>query len=138
MLTADGTPVVGMTVRHDRLDNFWFTLLHELVHVQKHLHKNADSFIDDLDFEDSTDPREIEADRGARDALIPASSRFKQSRAFRQKTPSAIRELASELQVHPAIIAGRIRHDMRNYRMLNQLVGTRQVRSVFEGVSWPT
>jgi HTH-type transcriptional regulator/antitoxin HigA len=137
MLTADRTPVVGMTVRHDRLDNFWFTLLHELVHVQKHLSENADSFIDDLDFEDSRDPRETEADRGARDALIPPSCRFKQTRAFRQKTPQAIRELASQLQVHPAIIAGRIRHDVRNFRMLGQLVGCKQVRSVFEGVPWP-
>ena len=27
---ADGTPVIGLTLRYDRLDNFWFCLLHEL------------------------------------------------------------------------------------------------------------
>ena len=27
---------VGITVRYDRIDNFWFTLLHELAHVFLH------------------------------------------------------------------------------------------------------
>ena len=27
------TPVIGMTLRHDRIDNFWFVLRHELEHV---------------------------------------------------------------------------------------------------------
>lgn len=29
----DHTPIVALTFRHDRLDNFWFALMHELVHV---------------------------------------------------------------------------------------------------------
>src|SRR5690606_3956826 len=37
LLTEAGTPVVALTVRYDRLDNFWFTLLHECAHVVKHL-----------------------------------------------------------------------------------------------------
>ncbi len=34
---GDGTPVVGLTLRYDRLDNFWFCLLHELAHVGRHM-----------------------------------------------------------------------------------------------------
>jgi hypothetical protein len=34
---TDRTPVVGLTLRYDRLDNFWFCLLHELAHVGRHL-----------------------------------------------------------------------------------------------------
>ena len=30
---GDGTPVIGLTLRYDRIDNFWFCLLHELAHV---------------------------------------------------------------------------------------------------------
>lgn len=30
---ADGTPVIGLTLRYDRVDNFWFCLLHELAHA---------------------------------------------------------------------------------------------------------
>jgi hypothetical protein len=32
-IATDGTPVIGLTLRYDRLDNFWFCLLHELAHV---------------------------------------------------------------------------------------------------------
>ena len=32
-----GEPVVALTLRHDRLDNFWFTLCHELAHLVLHL-----------------------------------------------------------------------------------------------------
>src|SRR5690606_23476413 len=37
MLAEDGAPVVALTLRYDRLDNFWFTLLHECAHVVRHL-----------------------------------------------------------------------------------------------------
>ena len=30
MLAENGNPVIGLTLRHDRLDNFWFVLFHEL------------------------------------------------------------------------------------------------------------
>jgi hypothetical protein len=33
----EGRPIVAFTLRHDRLDSFWFALLHELAHVAKHL-----------------------------------------------------------------------------------------------------
>jgi len=33
MRLDDGAPVIGLSVRYDRLDNFWFCLLHELAHV---------------------------------------------------------------------------------------------------------
>jgi len=34
---ADSTPVIGLTLRYDRLDNFWFCLLHELAHIGRHM-----------------------------------------------------------------------------------------------------
>ena len=50
ILLSDGSPVIGMTLRYDRLDNFWFVLFHELIHVMKHLHKgDIESIFDDLD-----------------------------------------------------------------------------------------
>ena len=33
----DGRPVIGLTLRYDRIDNFWFSLMHELAHVSLHL-----------------------------------------------------------------------------------------------------
>ena len=39
-LLPAGRPVIGLTLRYDRLDNFWFVLFHELAHVVKHLRKD--------------------------------------------------------------------------------------------------
>jgi HTH-type transcriptional regulator/antitoxin HigA len=44
----DGQPIIGLSLRYDRLDNFWFTLLHEVAHIWKHVH-NEETFLDDLD-----------------------------------------------------------------------------------------
>jgi HTH-type transcriptional regulator/antitoxin HigA len=37
LVAAEGRPVVALTLRHDRIDNFWFTLLRELANVGLHL-----------------------------------------------------------------------------------------------------
>jgi HTH-type transcriptional regulator/antitoxin HigA len=136
MLAADGRPVIGMTLRHDRLDNFWFTLLHELAHVMRHLHEAGDSFVDDLDLQETDDPREIEADETAQGALIPSVANWGASRARQERSTEAIQEFAAKWRIHPAIVAGRIRHDFGKYQILNQLVGTRAVRRLFTEVRW--
>ena len=69
-LDQDGVPVIGLTLRFDRVDHFWFTLLHELAHVAKHLSNPGDAFLDRLEDSDATEALEIEANRIARDALI--------------------------------------------------------------------
>ena len=45
----DSNPVIGLTLRYDRIDNFWYTLLHELAHVGLHLGSCSDEtgFVDD-------------------------------------------------------------------------------------------
>ena len=48
------TPVIGLTLRYDRLDNFRFCLLHELGHVAKHLSASDRIIIDDLDLRRDT------------------------------------------------------------------------------------
>ena len=73
---GDGRPVIGLTLRYDRIDNFWFCLLHELAHVGRHLDRNqGDTFIDDQTLRRiegaRVDSREIQADEWAEEALIP-------------------------------------------------------------------
>ena len=68
---SDGRPVIGLTLRYDRIDNFWFSLMHELAHVGLHLDNGEnEAFIDDLNLS-GTDPLEADADQHAQDALIP-------------------------------------------------------------------
>lgn len=121
-LDNDGTPIIGMTLRHDRLDNFWFTLLHECAHVILHLHSPGDTFIDDTEKSFDVDEHEIEANRFARDCLIPQEV-WRNSDANRLKTPESILELAEALKISPAIVAGRIRKETGNYKLFSSLVG---------------
>ena len=51
-------------------------------------------------------------------------------RRFPLKT-MAVLDLAQALHVHPAIVAGRVRYERRNYRLLSQFVGTGVVRQQF-------
>ena len=132
---GDGRPVVALTLRYDRLDNFWFCLLHELAHVGRHLNDGDDRvFVDDLSLrrlEDGRqDPREREADAWAEEALIPNAA-WAASDVPDRPTPMTVLDLAQTLRVHPAIVAGRVRHETGNYRLLSQLVGTGEVRRQF-------
>ena len=132
---GDGRPVVALTLRHDRLDNFWFCLLHELAHVGRHLNAGDDQvFVDDFSLrrldDGRQDPREREADEWAEEALIPRSA-WDESDVLTRPTPMAVLSLAQALRVHPAIVAGRVRHDTGNYRLLSQFVGTGEVRRQF-------
>ena len=136
---GDGRPVIGLTLRYDRIDSFWFCLLHELAHVGRHMdHDSGDAFVDDLSLStvatDREDPRETEADEWAADALIPRHI-WDTSPARENPTPLTVMSLAHALHVHPAIIAGRVRHERHNYRLLSQFVGTGQVRRQFRAVS---
>jgi HTH-type transcriptional regulator/antitoxin HigA len=135
MLSSDGRPVIGLTIRHDRIDNFWFNLMHELVHIWKHIKSSDEAFIDDLDSAPGKDPREREADLLAGGILIPRNI-WKRSDAYRQRTPDSIQELALKLKIHPAIIAGRIRYDAKNYYILSQMVGKGKVRKLFPDIEW--
>lgn len=129
-------PVIGLTIRHDRLDNFWYCLMHELAHVARHLKVVGEGFYDDLDAEDVEDQREREADDMAREALVPRLM-WNESPARSLRSPEAAQHLADKLRVHRAIVAGRMRYEAKNYRILTQLVGSGEVRKLFSGMTWP-
>lgn len=128
MQDEDGTPIVGLTLRFDRLDNFWFTLLHEVAHIWKHVDRE-ETFLDNLD-SSSEDRREVEANRIAKEALIPRVA-WKRSDAYLNPSNLTIDMLSRELKIHPAIIAGRLRKERENYTIFNDLVGHGQVSKYF-------
>lgn len=131
MIAHGERPIVGLTLRHDRLDNFWFVLMHELGHVFLHLFDGLR--FDFFDEEDGNggDAIEAEADKFALDALIPEElwdqclSRFALSE-------EAVKIDADTIGIDPSIIAGRIRKERGNYTILNNLIGLGQVRSQLE------
>lgn len=131
----DGTPVIGMTLRYDRLDNFWFCLCHELGHLALHMQApDNTAFIDDLSIEAKASSKlsrqETEADEWAQDSLIPPEE-WSKSNISGNPTMAAVAQLAHRLEIHPAIVAGRIRKEKQNYRILTHYVGSGEVSKSF-------
>lgn len=126
---AGGAPVIALTLRHDRLDNFWFCLFHELAHVKKHLcGDKTDAFFDNLDAK--ANGAEAEADKYALDGLIPPAEWMKIKKTAKLTARNIVEE-ARRMVVHPAVIAGRIRREKHDYSVFSQLVGQGQVRGLF-------
>jgi HTH-type transcriptional regulator / antitoxin HigA len=118
----EGHPIVAMTLRHDRLDNFWFVLMHELAHVAKHLNAANPLFTDNLDSPVEQDRIEREADEMAGEVLIPNTAWEKSDVRTSHLTKDVV-TLAEKLGVHPSIVAGRVMHETKNYRSLAKQLG---------------
>jgi HTH-type transcriptional regulator/antitoxin HigA len=134
-LDQDGGPVIGLTLRFDRIDHFWFTLLHELAHVMKHLSNPGDAFLDRLEDSDATEALEIEANRIARDSLIPRAA-WRRSEILSSPSRERIIRFANEQKIHPAIVAGRVRRESGNFLAFGDLLGSDEVKSQFPEVSF--
>lgn len=130
---VDGRPVIGMTVRTDTVDNFWFTLMHELAHVTLHFSTGlAVGFYDQTDQETSVDEQEEEANRFASNLLIP-EERWRRSTARIAKSAAVIERFANELGIHPAIVFGRIRKERGEWSLFANKIGRNTVRKLFVG-----
>lgn len=131
---SSGRPIIGMTLRHDRLDNFWFTLVHELAHIYLHLGNNELAFFDDTEngVHQSCNPQEIEANQLTVDLLIP-NGIWNQNKEDLLSTnrESRIIAFADQLGISPAVVAGRIRWESRDYTRFAALVGSKTVQKLF-------
>ena len=131
MLGESGRPVIGLTLRYDRLDNFWFVLFHELGHVFLHLFDGLRyDFFDEESALDG-DSIEKEADQFALNTLI-SEDLWDQCLSRFALSHEAVQIDASNLSINPSIIAGRIRKERGDYTILNDLVGRNQVRVQLE------
>jgi len=137
ILINRNNPVIGLTLRYDRLDNFWFTLMHELAHIAKHYDSGISLFYDEIE-EIKTidiDEKEQEADILAEEALLPRA-KWEVSPAKLVPSSMAANSLAQELGVHVAIIAGQIRHKGDKYVYLNKIVNEAKARKYFPNEKW--
>ncbi len=104
----NGKPVVALTLKYDRIDSFWFTLMHELAHV---VNGPKVLYLDDLSAR-TKDGEEIRANEVASDWLIDGDeyrSFVKHTRPYfyRQK----IVDFARTQRRHPGIVLGRLQND---------------------------
>lgn len=141
LLLPTGRPVIGLTLRYDRLDNFWFVLFHELAHIVKHLRKDRlEAIFDDLDSnragrDSNRQELETEADQFASAMLIPDDV-WRTAIARYLRTEKSIRSISEQLAINPAIIAGKIRKEANNYVIFGNLVGQGGVRKHFPSVQF--
>lgn len=138
LLGRNGLPIIGLTLREDRLDNFWFTLIHECIHLWKHIDsKGFRAIVDENIEQPDTDTVAIEKEANslAAELLLPRG-RWRRSDAYLNPSGAAIEQLASELQINPAIVAGRLRFERQDYRLFTKHIGLRQVRICFPEIRW--
>lgn len=127
---VENVPVIGLTLRRDALDNFWFTLVHEVAHVILHYRTGlAAGFFDDVEHVE-VDAFEQEANKFASDLLVPEEL-WSRTPARIAKTPAPIENLAKQLSIAPAIIYGRIRFERKNYTIFSDKIGRGTVRKLF-------
>ena len=111
-------PAIAMTLRHQRIDNFAFTLLHELGHVFKHIQPDSmDQFIDiEKDPAERSNEIEHQANEYAKFQLVDRKdwSDFME-RTFKFNA-EAFRVFAKEQGIHLASAYGLYSHETGNYR----------------------
>lgn len=110
--SCEGNPIVALTLRHDKLDNFWFSLMHELAHLALHVDETETWFLDDFDAH-GADEKEQEADALAKESFIP----LKGWNPKRFVDPASVRLLANKLNISPCIVAGRVKYELENHRL---------------------
>lgn len=129
MLMADGSPVIALTLRYDRLDSFWHSLLHELVHVKNDLKGECEIVYDDFSIPSGGSEIERRADAEAADALVPPGILPKDVAELESLNVGDLFGYARRARVHPAIVAGRVRHDTGNWRKFARLVAQDRVKA---------
>lgn len=122
------SPVIGVSLQYDRIDNFWFVLRHEGEHVlQRHGTKTE---IIDIDVEADTSTLSAEraeeeriANIAAREYCVPAEQM--ESFLGRKMTMPSDRDIlgfAKRLQVHPGIVAGQLRKRLDKWDIFTKML----------------
>lgn len=111
-------PVIALSFRFDRIDNFWFVLRHELEHVLQH-HGQATPILD-VDLDGRTDEDVADEERIANAAAAAfAVPPDKLSGFVARKAPYfAERDVlgfAATLGVHPGLVAGQLQHRTQRF-----------------------
>ena len=118
-------PAIGMTLRHKRIDNFTFTLFHELGHIFKHLLTDRKAeFIDlkeDLISQTRKKDEENEANKFAQESLIPQDKWNQFFYHTSNFTDVKIKNFARKVNIHPAIVHGRLCFETNNYNRRTQI-----------------
>ncbi len=99
--------LIQLSDRYKKDDHFWFTFFHEVGHIL--LHGKKEVFIEE-ETKEHKNSKEEEADRFARDTLIPLDQ-YKQLVRNKPLTLEKIKLFAKNNQIAPGIVVGRLQYD---------------------------
>ena len=128
------SPVIGLSMRHDRIDNFWFVLRHECEHVLRGHGRSAAALDTELEGERAGTGSDIPeeeriANEAAADFCVPGKllSQFIARKApiFTERD---LLSFAKLVNVHPGLVAGQIQHATERYDRFRKHLA--RVRSV--------
>lgn len=128
-------PVVGMSLRFDRIDNFWFVLRHELEHVMNG--DGLDQVILDSDI-DLGRPEVSAQERNANAAAANFCVPRREYEAFLARkgarfTDHEIRQFARTVERHPGLVAGQLRRSLSRWDAFGKHLA--KVRPALEGTA---
>jgi len=121
------TPVIQLSGRYNRNDNFWFTFFHEAGHIL--LHGKKDIFLEKVEYSEKDMEKEKEADAFAVKWTFSESEEAEVLSKL-PITEADIITFAQKFNTHPAMIIGRFQHKKR----IPYFVGREFIKSVDLGI----
>ncbi|MCX2478564.1 HigA family addiction module antitoxin [Pedobacter sp. MC2016-15] len=122
---SDGNPAIGVSLRHKRVDNFAFTILHELGHIFLHLVNNNNAEFIDLDSETEygQSSEEKEANNFSKNTLIPLAEwkEFMSKKSSNIHKEKVVQDFANAQNIHPAIVYGRFSIETGIYKIRTKI-----------------
>jgi HTH-type transcriptional regulator / antitoxin HigA len=116
---SDTQPVIAMSARLDRIDNFWFVLRHELEHLLREHGKDANLMLDEELVGSATaasNAEEQEANTAAADFGVSSSELMNYMMRVNPFyfTKENVLGFSGRLGVHPGIVVGRLHKELEN------------------------
>lgn len=122
---SNGNPAIGISLRHKRIDNFAFTILHELGHIFMHLVNNNNAEFIDLESETeyAQSVEEVEANDFSKNTLISLKDwqEFMLTSKANIHKETFITDFSKSKSVHPAIVYGRFSRETGNYNIKSKI-----------------
>lgn len=101
-------PLIILSMRYDRIDNFYFTLLHEIGHILLHKNEEKNEFIDVDIYSPTENPKEKEANEFALKSL--GFENLASELKYSELTPQLILRKSEQIGVHPGLLVGHLQH----------------------------
>lgn len=132
-LDSGRTPVIGLTLLHDRIDNFWFVLRHEIEHVLRGDGKTGpivdESNQDGILTSGGDQDAEAAANEVAANFCVPSGELENFiNRVDPLYSEKKILGFANRISRHPGLVVGQIQNRMKRYNFLRKyLVKVRHI-----------